>query len=209
MTWATDHLFVAGGDYVSEFWRDFQEQAGVGAVITVSPERPPAYLDPAPWAALWLPVDDEAAYTLDQLALGVQFIDAAIAAGYKLLLHGPHGVHRTRPLVAAHLVAQGLEVVLLDMVPPGAADRSALARKALQTLARLKPSPLHLPEHAAQLRPGNFEDDWKELAAADWVFEAVVEDMEVKRGLLARWSSPVNSREGSMGPASRPSASEE
>ena len=107
MTWATDHIFVAGGDYVSEYWTDFQNQSGVGAVVTVSPERPGAYLDPAPWAALWLPVADEADYTLDQLGLGVQFIEAALTAGHKVLLHGPHGVHRTRPLVAAHLIAGG------------------------------------------------------------------------------------------------------
>ena len=93
--------------------------------------------------------------------------------------------------VAAHLVAQGLDVALLDMVPPGATDRSQLARRALQTLARLKPSPLHLPEHAALLRPGNFDDDWSELKDADWVFEAVVEDLEVKRALLARVAAAV------------------
>jgi 3-hydroxyacyl-CoA dehydrogenase len=93
--------------------------------------------------------------------------------------------------VAAHLVAQGLEVALLDMVPAGAADRSALARRALQTLARLKPSPLHLPAHAALLRPGNFEDHWGELKDADWVFEAVVEDLEIKRGLLGRVAGAV------------------
>jgi hypothetical protein len=134
MTWATDHLFVAGGDYVSEFWHDFQEQAGVGAIITVSPERPPAYTDPAPWAALWLPVDEEGAYTLDQLALGVQFIEAALAAGYKLLLHGPHGVHRTRPLVAAHLIARGKTVARVIRVleekpwlPPYKGDVEVLA----------------------------------------------------------------------------------
>ncbi len=117
MTWATDHLFVAGGDYVSEFWPDFQSQAGVGAIITVSADRPPAYLEPAPWAALWLPVAEENAYTVDQLALGVQFIDAAITAGHKLLLHGPRGVHRTRPLVAAHLIAGGKTIarVLRDL----------------------------------------------------------------------------------------------
>jgi 3-hydroxyacyl-CoA dehydrogenase len=94
--------------------------------------------------------------------------------------------------VAAHLVAQGLDVALLDMVPAGAADRSGLARKALQTLARLKPSPLHLPEDAARLRPGNFEDDWKELRDADWIFEAVIEDMEIKRALLARVAEAVS-----------------
>ena len=79
--------------------------------------------------------------------------------------------------VAAHLVAQGLEVTLLDVVPAGATDRSVLARKGAETLRKLKPSPLHLPEHAARLRPGNFDDDLaRELPDADWVFEAVVED---------------------------------
>src|ERR1700682_1226162 len=92
MTWVTDSIFVAGGDFVREFWADFQNQAGVSAVVTVSAEGPVAYLNPLPWAALWLPVDDEAVYSLDQLALGVSFIEAALMAGRKVLLHGPKGV---------------------------------------------------------------------------------------------------------------------
>ena len=56
MTWVTDTIFVAGGDFVFENWTDFQWQAGVSAVITVSAEGPLAYRDPLPWAALWLPV---------------------------------------------------------------------------------------------------------------------------------------------------------
>jgi hypothetical protein len=107
MTWVTDSIFVAGGDFVFENWSAFQSQAGVSAVITVSAEGPLAYRDPLPWAALWLPVADEAEYTLDQLSLGVSFIEAALAAGRKVLLHGPKGVHRTRPLVAGHLIASG------------------------------------------------------------------------------------------------------
>jgi hypothetical protein len=117
MTWATDDLFVAGGDYVRDAWPEFQAQAGVRAVITVGVEGPVAYLNPLPWAALWLPVADEAAWTLDQLGLGVAFIASALAAGHKVLLHGPTGLHRTRPLVAAHLVAEGrsLKRVLRDL----------------------------------------------------------------------------------------------
>jgi hypothetical protein len=107
MTWVTDSIFVAGGDFVREFWSDFQSQASVSAVITVSSEGPLAYRDPLPWAALWLPVDDEAEYSLEQLALGVSFIEAALHSGRKVLLHGPKGVHRTRPLVAGHLIAAG------------------------------------------------------------------------------------------------------
>jgi 3-hydroxyacyl-CoA dehydrogenase len=92
--------------------------------------------------------------------------------------------------VAAHAAGQGLEVVLLDLTSP-APDRSALARKAIEALKKLRPSPLHLPEHATLVRPGNFEDDWSSVADADWVFEAVVEDVEVKRRLFARVAAAV------------------
>ena len=42
--------------------------------------------------------------------------------------------------VAAHLVARGIDVALLDIVPPGASDRSALATKAIEGLKKLKPN---------------------------------------------------------------------
>ncbi len=93
--------------------------------------------------------------------------------------------------LAAHLVACGCDVALLDMVPSGAADRSVLAKRAIEGLRRLKPSPLHLPEHAARLQPGNFEDDWKALKDADWVLEAVVEDLEVKKQLFGKVAPAV------------------
>ncbi len=88
--------------------------------------------------------------------------------------------------VAAHLVGCGLDVALLDLVPEGASDRSALAKKGLEMLRKLKPGPLHQAEDAGRLRLGNFEDHWSELKDADWVFEAVVEDLEIKRALFAR-----------------------
>jgi hypothetical protein len=137
MTWATDDIFVAGGDFVVEAWRAFQQQAGVTAVITVAGERPGEFTAPAPWAALWLPVDDEAAYTLEHLQLGALFIEAALAGGRKVLLHAPKGVHRTRPLVAAHLVTQGKSVarVIRELeqkpwLPPYRGDRGLLEQLA-------------------------------------------------------------------------------
>lgn len=96
--------------------------------------------------------------------------------------------------VAAHLVAAGIDVVVLDIIPKGLGgsdDRSGLARKSVAGLRKLKPSPLHLAEHAARIQPGNFEDDWSELNDADWVFEAVIEDLEVKRKLFAKVASAV------------------
>ncbi len=117
MTWATDEIFVAGGDLALADWRDFQGQTGVSAVIVVSSENPRPLGEPLPWALLWLPLAEEPDYTLDQLKLGVQFIEAALAAGRKVLLYAPLGVHRTRPLVAASLLARGktLQRVLREM----------------------------------------------------------------------------------------------
>ena len=59
---------------------------------------------------------------LDQLLLGVRFIQDALAGGRKLLLHGPKGVHRTRPLLAGHLLAEGKSLArtlrIVDQGPP-------------------------------------------------------------------------------------------
>ncbi len=96
--------------------------------------------------------------------------------------------------VAAHLAAAEIDVALLDIVPSGLGlsdDRSGLARRAIAGLGKMSPSPLHRAEDSARIRPGNFEDDWSELRDADWVFEAVVEDLEVKRQLLSRVASVV------------------
>ncbi len=87
--------------------------------------------------------------------------------------------------VAAHAVAQGLEVTLLDLRAPGA-DPNAIVRRGVEALKKIKPSPLHLPEHASALRIGNFEDDLGQVKDADWIFEAVVEDLDTKRQLLAK-----------------------
>ncbi|MCM2257749.1 MAG: 3-hydroxyacyl-CoA dehydrogenase/enoyl-CoA hydratase family protein [Vicinamibacteria bacterium] len=89
--------------------------------------------------------------------------------------------------VAAHLAAQGIDVALLDLVPDGATDKSVLARRAAENLKKMKPSPLALPELVGTIRPGNFDDDLaRELKDADWVFEAVLEDLAVKQALFAR-----------------------
>ena len=139
MPWVTDHIFVAGGEFVAENWREFQGQSGVSAIITVDLEKPGEFNDPRPWAWLWLPVSDEAHYTLDQLKLGAQFIEAALAAGQNVLLHGAKGVHRTRPLMAAHLITQGKSVARAvkeleqkPWLPPYRGDMALLEQLAQQ-----------------------------------------------------------------------------
>jgi hypothetical protein len=135
MTWLTEQIFVAGGGFVVADWTNFSAQTGLSAVVTVDSESPGLFTNPMPWAWLWLPVADEGAYTLEYLSLGVEFIEAALAANHSILLHGPKSMHRTRPLFAAYLLAHGksLARVLREMeqkpwLPPYRGDAELLRR---------------------------------------------------------------------------------
>jgi len=88
--------------------------------------------------------------------------------------------------IAAHIANAGVPVMLLDIVPEGAADRSTLAKGAIERLARADP-PAFMSKRARRLvQPGNLEDDLERLGEADWIVEAVVEDADVKRALYER-----------------------
>ncbi|HZP16554.1 MAG TPA: 3-hydroxyacyl-CoA dehydrogenase NAD-binding domain-containing protein [Terriglobales bacterium] len=90
--------------------------------------------------------------------------------------------------IAAHLANAGVPSLLLDMVPAGAdaASRNKLAVSAIDTLQKAKPAALFEPALASLITPGNFEDDLRRVAEADWILEAVVEDLEIKRALLKK-----------------------
>ncbi len=94
--------------------------------------------------------------------------------------------------IAAHLANAGIPVVLLDIVPPDAppeADvnvRNRLALAALERLQRQKPAPLFLNRYIARIRVGNFEDHLDWLTDADWIIEAVTENLAIKRALYEK-----------------------
>jgi 3-hydroxyacyl-CoA dehydrogenase len=80
--------------------------------------------------------------------------------------------------IAAHLANAGVPVLLLDV-------SASAAREGLERARRLKPDPFFVPDAAALVRTGSL-DDLTALHDADWIVEAIVEDLEVKRTLLAR-----------------------
>jgi 3-hydroxyacyl-CoA dehydrogenase len=102
--------------------------------------------------------------------------------------------------IAAHLANAGLEVLMLDIVPRELSEqekakgltledspvRNRIARESLQSLAKMKPSPLYLKEYAHQIVTGNLEDDLHKLTACDWVIEVVVENIAIKRDLFGK-----------------------
>jgi 3-hydroxyacyl-CoA dehydrogenase len=88
--------------------------------------------------------------------------------------------------IAAHLANAGIPTLLLDLPPkPGNAERP-LAEAALANLAKTKPAAFFEPSIARLITPGTFDDDLPKLSNCDWVIEAVAENLEIKRTLLAR-----------------------
>jgi 3-hydroxyacyl-CoA dehydrogenase len=88
--------------------------------------------------------------------------------------------------IAAQIANAGVPVLLLDIVPEGAADRNALAAGALARMAKADPAPFMSREAIKLVTPGNLEDDLDRLAEVDWIVEAVVEKLDVKRALYAQ-----------------------
>ncbi len=90
--------------------------------------------------------------------------------------------------IAAHLANSGLQVLLLDLPSgtPGSPERNKLAKQGLETVKKLSPPAFFLPELAARIDLGNFEDDLEKLRDRDWILEAVVEKVEVKQTLLKK-----------------------
>ena len=89
--------------------------------------------------------------------------------------------------IAAHLANAGIPVLLLDILPKDEkAPRNQLALKAIEALGKSKPAALFEASLSALITPGNFEDDLPKLAQCDWVVEAVAENLDIKKALLAR-----------------------
>ncbi|MTI02934.1 3-hydroxyacyl-CoA dehydrogenase/enoyl-CoA hydratase family protein [Roseibium sp. RKSG952] len=88
--------------------------------------------------------------------------------------------------IAAHFANAGAQVLLLDIVPDGAADRSALAKDAIARMTKGRAPQLADPAYATRLTGGNLEDDLALLSDCDWVVEVVLEDLGIKRDLYAK-----------------------
>jgi 3-hydroxyacyl-CoA dehydrogenase len=81
--------------------------------------------------------------------------------------------------IAAHAANAGLPVLLLDV----STDQ---VRAALKALEKMTPAALFTPERIQQIEGGSFEKDLPRIQEADWIVEAVVEDLQIKRALLAQ-----------------------
>lgn len=85
--------------------------------------------------------------------------------------------------IAAHFANAGVEALLLDVVTPNQANRSAAAVRGIETAFKQKPGAFFIESIRKMVVPGNFEDNLDSVASCDWVIEAVTENLQIKRAL--------------------------
>ncbi|NOU37863.1 MAG: 3-hydroxyacyl-CoA dehydrogenase/enoyl-CoA hydratase family protein [Ferruginibacter sp.] len=93
--------------------------------------------------------------------------------------------------IACHFAGIGLPVLLLDILPKDIADNAKPADKnkivndALAAAVKSNPSPLYTKDVVNKITTGNFTDNMKDIATADWVIEVVVERLDIKQLIFA------------------------
>src|SRR5450755_1275297 len=90
--------------------------------------------------------------------------------------------------ISAHLANAGVPSYLFDIVPPDADGpaRNRFAAAGKEAAVKSKPAAFFKPSLDCLITIGNFEDDLQKLSEVDWIIEAVIEDLDLKRELLRK-----------------------
>lgn len=102
--------------------------------------------------------------------------------------------------IAAHFANIGVEVLLLDIVPSELnpaeqarglslehpAVRNRIVNDSFKNTLKATPAALYSPSFARLVKLGNFDDDLHRIKDYDWVIEAVVERLDIKKSLYEK-----------------------
>jgi 3-hydroxyacyl-CoA dehydrogenase len=101
--------------------------------------------------------------------------------------------------IAAHLANAGVQVLLLDIVPPGLSEaekkdraaRNRFASSGLDKAVKARPAAFFHKDRARLVSIGNVEDDLEKLRGCDLVVEAIIEQIDPKRALFEKLETVV------------------
>jgi 3-hydroxyacyl-CoA dehydrogenase len=102
--------------------------------------------------------------------------------------------------IACHFANCGVEVLLLDIVPrelnpaetakgltlESKVVRNRIVNDSLQGVLKSNPSPIYSKAFVSRIKTGNFDDDLKDIASCDWILEAVVERLDIKKQVFEK-----------------------
>src|SRR5919112_1077688 len=81
--------------------------------------------------------------------------------------------------IAAHFANAGIEVLLLDIVPPNdAKNRNGFSAGGLEKALKARPAAFFHKDNARLVSVGNTEDDLQKLSNVDLVVEAIIERID-------------------------------
>jgi 3-hydroxyacyl-CoA dehydrogenase len=102
--------------------------------------------------------------------------------------------------IACHFANIGCDVYLLDIAPNKLTDdetkkgftldnptiRNRIVNTNLQNALKANPEPLYHESFASRIKTGNFEDNLEWIKKCDWVIEAVVENLDIKKKIYEK-----------------------
>jgi 3-hydroxyacyl-CoA dehydrogenase len=102
--------------------------------------------------------------------------------------------------LAAHLANAGVSVTLLDILPDKLTPdevkagltlidmtvRNRIVNQGLERAQKSKPACFFSSDGYGLVTTGNLEDDFEKISDADWVIEAIVENLKIKQDLMER-----------------------
>ena len=93
--------------------------------------------------------------------------------------------------IAALFAGIGLKVLLLDVLNMEAKEndppkiRNKVVNDALAAALKSSPSPVYEKDDINLIKTGNFTDNMKDVASADWIIEVVVERLDIKQSIFS------------------------
>ena len=93
--------------------------------------------------------------------------------------------------IACHFANIGVEVLLLDILNPNEEEikestflRNKIVNESLKDTLKSKPSPIYSKKFINRIQTGNLTDDIEKISDADWIIEAIIENLEIKKTLF-------------------------